>query len=56
MDGAPAVRPMLPVLFQFDHRLVDGVLGARIATRFGAVLRDPASVFGPDGTRMPAPP
>lgn len=53
--GAPAVRPMLPVLFQFDHRLVDGVLGARIATRFGAILRDPAAVFGPDGTRTPAP-
>ncbi|MDP2317660.1 MAG: hypothetical protein Q8P41_32540 [Pseudomonadota bacterium] len=51
VDGAPAVRPMLPVLFLFDHRLVDGVLGSRIAARFGAILRDPAVEFGADGER-----
>lgn len=51
VDGAPAVRPMLPVLFLFDHRLVDGVIGARITVRFGEILRDPAAVFGADGER-----
>ncbi|MES2644878.1 MAG: 2-oxo acid dehydrogenase subunit E2 [Myxococcota bacterium] len=54
VDGAPAVRPMLPVLFLFDHRLVDGVMGARIAARFGAILRDPSATFGADGERRPA--
>jgi pyruvate/2-oxoglutarate dehydrogenase complex dihydrolipoamide acyltransferase (E2) component len=54
VDGAPAVRPMLPVLFLFDHRLVDGVIGARIVARFGAILRDPEAEFGPDGERRPA--
>ncbi|MDP2305134.1 MAG: 2-oxo acid dehydrogenase subunit E2 [Pseudomonadota bacterium] len=54
LDGAPAVRPMLPVLFLFDHRLIDGVMGARIAARFGAILRDPAAAFGADGERRPA--
>lgn len=53
VDGAPAVRPMLPVLFLFDHRLIDGVKGARIATRFAAILRDPAAEFGVDGNRRP---
>lgn len=48
-QGAPAIRPMLPVLFLFDHRLVDGVMGSRIATRFGAILADPAAEFGSDG-------
>lgn len=54
VDGTPAVRPMLPVLFLFDHRLVDGVMGARIAARFGAILRDPAAEFGDDGERRSA--
>lgn len=48
--GVPTVRPMLPVLFLFDHRLIDGVLGSRIATRFGQILMDPSEEFGPDGT------
>lgn len=54
VDGAPAVRPMLPVLLLFDHRLVDGVLASRLVTTFGAILRDPAKEFGEDGTRPPS--
>ncbi|MFZ5475485.1 MAG: 2-oxo acid dehydrogenase subunit E2 [Myxococcota bacterium] len=49
VDGVPSVRPMLPVLFLFDHRLVDGVMAARVATRFGSILTDPAGEFGADG-------
>jgi pyruvate dehydrogenase E2 component (dihydrolipoamide acetyltransferase) len=48
VDGAPAVRPMLPVLLVFDHRLVDGVVGGRMAKHFTRILQDPASVFGED--------
>ncbi len=51
IDGAPAVRPMLPVIFLFDHRLVDGVMGSRIVARFGAILQDPEAEFGAAGER-----
>jgi pyruvate/2-oxoglutarate dehydrogenase complex dihydrolipoamide acyltransferase (E2) component len=53
VDGAPAVRPMLPVLFLFDHRLIDGVMAARVITRFGEIVMDPAKEFGSDGSRRP---
>lgn len=54
VDGAPAVRPMLPVIYVFDHRLFDGVYAGRILSRFTEILRDPAAVFGSDG-RMAGP-
>ena len=49
VDGAPAVRPVLPVSYVFDHRLFDGVLCGRILVRLCEMLRDPAAVLGPDG-------
>ncbi|MEC7946614.1 MAG: 2-oxo acid dehydrogenase subunit E2 [Myxococcota bacterium] len=49
VDGVPAVRPMLPVMLVFDHRLVDGVLAGRVLKTFAGILRDPAAVFGPEG-------
>jgi len=52
VEGEPAVRPMLPVVLCFDHRLFDGVYAGKLLLRFGEILLDPASVFGPDGTRI----
>ena len=49
VDGRPEVRPVLPVILVFDHRLFDGVMASRLLTRFASMLQDPASVFGPDG-------
>lgn len=49
VDGAPAVRPMLPLLLVFDHRLVDGVLAGRVLETFSGILQDPEACFGPDG-------
>ena len=51
VDGAPAVRPVLPVVLVFDHRLFDGVMAGRMLLRFSEVLRDPAAVFGATGDR-----
>lgn len=51
IDGQPAVRPMLPVVLCFDHRLFDGVLAARLLVRFGEIIRSPVVTFGPDGAR-----
>lgn len=52
VDGVPAVRPMLPCLLIFDHRLVDGVRAARVIQTFGALLRDPQATFGDGDTRI----
>ncbi len=49
MDGKAVIRPMLPVTLVFDHRLFDGVMGARILRAFTQRLMDPASTFGEDG-------
>lgn len=50
VGGKPAVRPMLPVLFVFDHRLFDGVVAGRMLLRLAELLRAPAAAFGADGT------
>lgn len=49
IDGVPTVRPMLPVLFVFDHRLIDGVRASQVVSRFYEVLQDPQAIFGDDG-------
>lgn len=54
VDGVPAVRPMLPVVLCFDHRLFDGVYAGRLIVRFAEILQDPAAEFGRDGRRLPA--
>lgn len=49
VDGVPRVRPMLPVLFIFDHRLIDGVRASQVVRRFCEILQDPQAVFGENG-------
>jgi len=51
-DGQPAVRPMLPIVLVFDHRLVDGVAAGRLALYFAGILADPETSFGPRGRRV----
>ncbi|MCK6506091.1 2-oxo acid dehydrogenase subunit E2 [Myxococcota bacterium] len=49
VDGQPAVRPMLPLLLLFDHRLLDGVAAGRLALHFAGLLTRPEEAFGPTG-------
>ena len=56
LDGQVVVRPMLPVLYCFDHRLVDGVMAGRILVHFGRLLATPAAAFGADGNQLPVDP
>ncbi len=49
VDGVPTIRPMLPVIMLFDHRLIDGVMAGRVATRFGEILMHPGEHFGAHG-------
>jgi pyruvate/2-oxoglutarate dehydrogenase complex dihydrolipoamide acyltransferase (E2) component len=52
IGGVPTVRPMLPVLMLFDHRMVDGVRGSRLVHTFCAALQNPAACFGANGQRV----
>lgn len=49
VDGRVEVRPMLPVVCLFDHRLIDGVRAGRMIARFASILKDPEAAFGADG-------
>jgi hypothetical protein len=51
VDGVPTVRPVLPVLHLFDHRLIDGYRDAQLLQHFAAILRNPAGTFGEDAER-----
>jgi pyruvate/2-oxoglutarate dehydrogenase complex dihydrolipoamide acyltransferase (E2) component len=51
VDGRAEVRPALPLVFIFDHRLFDGVMASRILVRLVAMYQDPAALFGEDGRR-----
>jgi len=49
INGVPAVRPMLPVMLVFDHRLIDGVRASKLSLHFFDILQDPAATFGERG-------
>lgn len=49
--GVPTVRPMLPVVFLFDHRVIDGVRASKVLQTFADLFRDPEACFGADGER-----
>ena len=44
VDGEPAVRSVLQVTLSCDHRVVDGVLGARFLAALDEVIQAPASL------------
>jgi hypothetical protein len=52
--GQPAIRPMLPMMLLFDHRLLDGVMGGRVVSSFSSFILDPVAEFGDDGARIPS--
>jgi pyruvate/2-oxoglutarate dehydrogenase complex dihydrolipoamide acyltransferase (E2) component len=49
IDGKPEVRPALPVLLVFDHRLIDGVAAGRMLQFAFHILQNPEVWFGSDG-------
>ncbi len=51
VEGRAEVRPILPVVLVFDHRLVDGVMAGRMLQRFAEILQQPAAVFGEEAER-----
>lgn len=47
VDGAPAVRPILPIAVSADHRLVDGDVLARFLDDVERAVLDPYLLIGP---------
>ena len=45
----PAVRPMLPVMLVFDHRIMDGVRAGKMLMTFHSIIQNPADFFGAQG-------
>jgi pyruvate dehydrogenase E2 component (dihydrolipoamide acetyltransferase) len=41
-DGAPAVRPILPLCLSFDHRVIDGAEAARFMNELKGIFEDEA--------------
>ena len=55
-DGEFVPRQMLPLSLSYDHRLIDGALGARFAVYLSKVLADPAALLGASACeRTPGP-
>jgi pyruvate/2-oxoglutarate dehydrogenase complex dihydrolipoamide acyltransferase (E2) component len=52
INGKPEVRPMLPLMMLFDHRLIDGMKGSALLIEIARCIQNPESVFGPNG-RVP---
>jgi pyruvate/2-oxoglutarate dehydrogenase complex dihydrolipoamide acyltransferase (E2) component len=54
VDGEPKVRPVLPLVLVFDHRLFDGIMAGEMLVRFAEILRDPGAVYGSDAEGRPS--
>ena len=45
VDGRPAVRPTLTLTASFDHRVVDGAIGARFLQALAALVEEPLELL-----------
>ena len=45
VNGAPAVRPVVDLSVSFDHRVVDGAMGARFLETLAALIEEPAGLI-----------
>ena len=51
--GKPEVRPMLPLMLLFDHRLIDGMKASKLLLHMTDCIRDPQRFFGANGQLLP---
>jgi len=49
IQNVPTVRPMLPILLIFDHRLIDGVKATQLMMEVVSCLQNPEPIFGETG-------
>ena len=45
VDGRPEVRPTLTLTASFDHRVVDGAIGARFLQALAALVEEPLELL-----------
>ena len=53
IQNEPQVRPMLPLMLLFDHRLIDGMKASELLLEVTRSIQDPEAVFGPNGQVPP---
>ena len=53
IDGIPQIRPMLPIMFVFDHRLIDGFKASELSLELIKCFQNPEAYFGDDGGMRP---
>ena len=52
VDKNPAVRPMLPVMLVFDHRIMDGVRAGKMLMTFHSIIQIPLIFLGLKATPL----
>lgn len=52
IQNEPQIRPMLPIMLLFDHRLIDGMKASTLLLEVTRCIQDPRAVFGVNG-RVP---
>ena len=53
IDGKPQIRPMLPIMLVFDHRLIDGFKASELFLELIKCFQRPEVYFGDDGGMSP---
>ena len=53
IQGEPQIRPMLPLMMLFDHRLIDGMKGSALLLEIASCIQNPEAIFGVNGTISP---
>ena len=53
IEGKPAVRPMLPIMLIFDHRLIDGMKASKLLLEIMECIKNPEDTFGANGQALP---
>ena len=53
INGKPEVRPMLPIMMLFDHRLIDGMKASTLLIEVASCIQNPEAVFGSNGQVPP---
>ena len=44
-QGAVVVRPMMPLVLSFDHRLIDGAMAGKFLGRFKELVENPQQLM-----------
>lgn len=46
VDGQPVIKPLMPLILTFDHRVIDGFDASRFISRVAELMEDPYQLVG----------